>query len=154
VIVLLAGTNNIGKTVPLAGPDAKAADITRGIEAIVHTLQTKAPSATIIVTGISPRNDNLEAMPIIDRVNGNLSRLADGGKVRFLNINGKLADATGKLFDGMANSTDQLHFELKGYQVWADALRPQLTELLGAPAQADHAPPPTGDPKTATARRP
>jgi len=153
VIVLMAGTNNVGKTVPLAGPDAKAADITRGIEAIVRTMQTKAPNATIILTGISPRNDNTETMAIIDQVNGNISQLADGKKVRFLNINGKLADPTGKLYEGMANAKDQLHLELTGYQVWADALKPQLTELLGAPAQSDHAPLPTGDPKTATAQR-
>jgi len=35
---------------------------------------------------------------------------------------------------------------VKGYQVWADGLKPILTELLGPPAATDHAPPPTGDP--------
>jgi hypothetical protein len=38
---------------------------------------------------------------------------------------------------------------LKGYQVWADALKPILTELLGPPAATDHAPPPTGNPSEA-----
>ena len=32
------------------------------------------------------------------------------------------------------------------YQVWADALKPIFTELLGPPAATDTAPPPTGDP--------
>ena len=41
---------------------------------------------------------------------------------------------------------------LKGYQVWADALKPLLRELLGPPAKVDHAPPPTGDP-SATKKR-
>ena len=41
---------------------------------------------------------------------------------------------------------DKLHPALKGYQVWADALKPIFAELLGPPAQEDHAPPPTGDP--------
>jgi len=43
----------------------------------------------------------------------------------------------------------QLHLSLNGYQVWADALKPLLTELLGPPANEDHAPPPTGDPSAA-----
>ena len=44
------------------------------------------------------------------------------------------------------NQRDGLHPTVAGYQVWADALRPLLTELLGPPAGEDHAPPPTGDP--------
>jgi hypothetical protein len=43
-------------------------------------------------------------------------------------------------------NADMLHPTLKGYQVWADALKPILRALLGAPAATDHAPPPTGDP--------
>jgi (4-O-methyl)-D-glucuronate---lignin esterase len=50
------------------------------------------------------------------------------------------------LFDGMMSPRDKLHPTLQGYQVWADALKPLLTELLGPPAATDHAPPPTGDP--------
>jgi hypothetical protein len=41
---------------------------------------------------------------------------------------------------------DGLHPTLKGYQIWADALKPILAELLGPPAAIDLAPPPTGDP--------
>jgi len=43
-------------------------------------------------------------------------------------------------------TVDKLHPTVKGYQIWADALKPILTELLGAPAATDQAPPPTGDP--------
>jgi lysophospholipase L1-like esterase len=85
-------------------------------------------------------------MPIIDRVNRNLSKLGDGGKVRYLNINDKLAGGDGRLFDGMMNAKDRLHPTVKAYQIWADSLKPVLTELLGPPAATDHAPPPTGDP--------
>jgi lysophospholipase L1-like esterase len=146
VIVLLAGTNNVGNTVPPAGGDDKAADITRGLQAILKVLQTKAPNATIIVTGIFPRNDNIAVMPTINKINRNLAKLADGKRIRYLNINGKLADRDGKLLDGMMNAGDKLHPTLKGYQVWADALKPIFTKLLGPPEKEDHAPPPTGDP--------
>jgi lysophospholipase L1-like esterase len=145
VIVLLAGTNNVGNR---AADDAKVEDVTRGIQAIVRMMQEKAPEATIILTGIFPRNDNMAVMPAINRINANLAGFADGKRVRFLNINGKLADADGRLYDGMMNS-DKLHPGVKGYQVWADALKPMFTELLGPPAAEDHAPAPTGDPSKA-----
>jgi lysophospholipase L1-like esterase len=142
VIVLLAGINNVG-TEP--GESEKVADITRGLKAIVDVCQVKAPSATLILTAIFPRNDNLAMIPTINQINRNLSLLADGKNVRYLDINDKLADKEGRLFSGMINA-DKLHPTLKAYQVWADALKPVFTELLGPPAQTDHAPPPTGDP--------
>jgi lysophospholipase L1-like esterase len=146
VVVLLAGTNNVGGPSVPGDAEARAGDVTRGLEAIVRAIQTKAPAATIVVMGIFPRNDNMAFMPVIDRINGNMSRSADGRKVRYLNINDKLADGDGRLLDGMMNAKDKLHPTVKAYQVWADALQPVLTELLGPRAAVDHAPPPTGDP--------
>jgi lysophospholipase L1-like esterase len=146
VVVLLAGTNNVGDLSTLLDAHTRADDITRGIQAIVHVIQTKAPMATIIVMGIFPRNDNMAFMPIVDRIDSNLSSIADGQKIRYLNINSKLADRDGRLFDGMMNARDKLHPTVKGYQVWADALKPVLAELLGSPSVVDHSPAPTSDP--------
>jgi lysophospholipase L1-like esterase len=146
VIVLLAGTNNIGGKVPEAGADAVIEDVTRGLQAIVRVMEEKAPGAVIILMAIFPRNDNMAVMPEINGINANLARLADGRKIRYLNINSQLADPQGVLYEGMLNPRDKLHPTVRGYQVWADALKPILTELLGPPAKEDHAPPPTGDP--------
>jgi len=138
VIVLLGGTNNLPR-----GDDE--VQVAGGIKAVLDTMQQKAPAATIVLMGITPRNDmGLEVLAIIDRINASLARLADGKKIRYLDINDKLADKDGRLFDGM--TVDRLHLSVKGYQVWADALKPIFTELLGPPAPTDHAPPPTGDP--------
>jgi lysophospholipase L1-like esterase len=134
VMVLQAGTNNLSNT--------SAADISRGLEAVVRVMKEKAPRATIIVTGIFPRNDNMALMPAIHTINANLSKIPG---VRYLNINSKLADANGTLLAGMMNA-DKLHPALPGYQVWADALKPIFMELLGPPAAVDLAPAPTGDP--------
>src|SRR5262249_16133319 len=114
VIVLLAGTNNVGNTPP---DDEKVAGISHGLGATVRLMQTKAPEATYILTAIFPRNDNMAVLPAIEKINANLAKLS-GGKVRYLNVNDKLADANGKLFEGMMNA-DALHPALKGYQVWA-----------------------------------
>jgi lysophospholipase L1-like esterase len=149
VVVLLAGTNNLGNASSQGGANAMADDVTRGLQAIVRVIQTKAPAAMIVVMGIFPRNDNMALMPVIDRINGNLFKFADGRKVRYLNINDKLAGGDGKLFDGMMDAKDRLHPTVKAYQVWADALKPVLTELLGPPVAEDHAPLPTGNPGAA-----
>ena len=123
----------------------KSTDITRGLKAVLDVCQQKAPDATIILTAIFPRNDNMAVVPEINKINNNLAKFADGEKIRFLNVNDKLADKDGRLFPGMMNS-DRLHPTAKGYQMWADGLKPIFTELLGPPAKTDHAPPPTGDP--------
>jgi lysophospholipase L1-like esterase len=141
IIVVLAGTNNVGSE---PGGDEKVADITRGLKAIVDVCQRKAPNATIILTAIFPRNDNMAVLPEIDRVNAYLASLADGRKIRFINVNDRLAGKDGRLFDGMTR--DKLHPTVKGYQIWADALKPIFLELLGPSAATDLAPPPTGDP--------
>jgi lysophospholipase L1-like esterase len=150
VIVLLAGTNNVGNTVPPEGEEAKVTDISRGLKTVLDLMQTKAPEAVILLTGIFPRNDNMSVMPIINKVNENLAQFADGKKIRYLNINDRLADKEGRLFEGMMHPVDKLHPTIKGYQVWADALKPIFFELLGAPAKEDHAPPPTGNPAVDT----
>src|SRR5277367_6254818 len=136
VIVLLAGTNNLGD----GGSGVE--DITSGLKSILRIMQDKAPRATLIVTAIFPRNDNMALMPVINQVNDNLAKLDDGKKIRFLNINDKLAGQDGKLFDGMMNPVDKLHPNVQGYQVWADALKPIFEELLGPPGNQDHAPAP------------
>ena len=146
VIVLLAGTNNVGASANSSRDEDTVAETTRGIEAILRVMQSKAPEATIILMGIFPRNDEMALVGTIDKINSNLSQLADGKRIRYLNINEKLADGNGRLYEGMMN--DQLHPTLKAYQIWADALKPIFTELLGPPATGDHAPPPTGDPRS------
>jgi lysophospholipase L1-like esterase len=141
VIVILGGTNNVG-TRP--GGEAQIADIVSGIKALVDTSQQKAPGAKIILTAIFPRNDSLAVLPEIQKINEGIAKLCDGKSIFYLNVNDKLATPEGTLLDGM--TVDKLHPTVKGYQVWADGLRPLLTQLLGPPAATDHAPPPTGDP--------
>ena len=147
VIVLLAGTNNVGNAPPPADDAARVENVSRGIKAVLDTMRARAPQATIILTAIFPRNDNMAVMPTINAINARIAAFADGKMVRFLNVNDRLAGPDGRLLDGMMH--DRLHPTLQGYQVWADALKPILTELLGPPAQQDLAPPPTGDPSAA-----
>ncbi len=54
VIVLMIGTNNVGR-VPRADDRELIADVAQGVRAIVNVFQVKAPEAKIILTGITPR---------------------------------------------------------------------------------------------------
>jgi lysophospholipase L1-like esterase len=143
-VVVLAGTNNVGNMTPLGDSEARAADVARGVAALVREIRKRAPRATVIVTGITPRDDNLAVKPVIDAANRRIAALADGKSIRYININEQLAWPDGRLREGMAH--DGLHLTTQAYQLWADALKPLLTEILGPPAAVDRAPPPTGDP--------
>jgi hypothetical protein len=100
--------------------------------------------------GVTPRMDSAggaSVMPTIDAINERYARFADAPRVRYVNINAQLARSDGAPREGV--TVDDLHLSLAGYQVWADALKPIFTELLGPPAAIDRAPPPTGDPSVA-----
>jgi cephalosporin-C deacetylase-like acetyl esterase/lysophospholipase L1-like esterase len=144
VVVLMAGTNNVGRRAPVGDTAQRADEVARGVSAVVRELRQRAPNAVLVITGITPRDDNVDVMPIIDRANEQIARLADGKRIRYININEQMALPDGHLREGMA--LDGLHLTPKAYQLWADALKPVLTEVLGTPKAVDHAPPPTGDP--------
>ena len=147
IIVLMAGTNNVGSAVRQSVDEAVVEEVTSGIGAILAVLQRKAPEAMVILMGITPRRDSAggtSVMPTIGAINSRLAASADGRRVRFLSINDKLATADGRLIEGV--TVDGLHLSLTGYQIWADALKPIFTEILGPPAATDRAPDPTGDP--------
>jgi lysophospholipase L1-like esterase len=134
-VVLLIGTNNVGFN-PVAGSDeALVEDVTRGIKACVEVIRKKAPEARILLIGITPRNTNgsTALMPTVNRINQRIAKLADDKTIRFLNLNDKMADKDGKLYEGITE--DGLHLSDKGYQVWADAMKPILTEWLGPQAR-------------------
>jgi lysophospholipase L1-like esterase len=148
VIVVMAGTNNVGGT-PRGGVDTAVVEqVANGMKAVLELMQRKAPDAAIILMGITPRTDSrggASVMPTIEAINEQYAALADGQRIRYVSINPQLARDDGAPRDGV--TVDGLHLSLTGYQAWADALRPIFTEVLGPPASTDHAPPPTGDPQ-------
>ena len=147
IIVLLAGTNNIGSAVRQSVDDALVEEVTGGIGAILGVMRRKAPDAIIIVMAITPRRDSAggtSEMPTIVAINNRIAATAVSRRIRFLNINDSLATGDGRLIEGV--TVDGLHLSLVGYQIWADALKPVFTEILGPAASTDHAPDPTGDP--------
>jgi lysophospholipase L1-like esterase len=124
-VVLMIGTNNIGQG---------AENIAAGVTAIVKEFQKQAPEAKILLLAIFPRGEKATdpARAKLKAVNDIIAKLDDGKNIKYLDIGGKFLDADGTLPKTLF--PDSLHPNAKGYQIWADAIKPQLTEWLGAPA--------------------
>ncbi len=129
VVVLMIGTNNSN------GKDHTAEEIADGIKAIVTETKAKLPQTKILLLGIFPRGSNPSADPIkaqrdkIKQVNTIVSKLDDGGKtVKYLDIGDKFLEQDGTISKDMM--VDYLHLNEKAYQIWADAIKGPLEELM------------------------
>ena len=129
-VVLMIGTNN--------SADYTSEQIAAGVAAIVKTFREKEPQAKILLLAIFPRGDVPKDNPpnkkrlANEGANKILAQLDDGDHVKFLNINDKFPAVDSPEFKGIF--PDLLHPNGAGYQIWADAIKPTLTEWLGAPA--------------------
>ena len=142
VIILQGGTNNVGGQ---AGDADKVARILNAHRTLFRRTRELAPDAKIILIGIFPRNGDRALLDEIKLINEGIATLAEGDEdVHYININDELAGSDGTLKPEVTN--DGLHLVGPGYDIWAAAMEPLLTELLGPRAESDNAPPPTGDP--------
>ena len=135
VVVLMIGTNNIGRDVSKADPADKIAS---GVTKIVNLVREKT-GAKVLLLGIFPRADGKDQIDAVQQrqheVNDIIKKLDDGKNVRYLDLWDKFIGPDGKNVpdDVMA---DHLHPGDKGYRIWADAMEPLLSEMTGAPAAA------------------
>jgi beta-glucosidase len=135
VTVLMIGTNNSGSH--------SAAQITAACKKIVDLIRSKIPETKILLLGILPRGPWREKggtplpfaiieanwrMAVSAAVNSQLAGFADGRDVRFLDFGERLLGPDGSVADAFFMH-DQLHLSVAGYQVWADAMQPLLTEM-------------------------
>ena len=121
-IMLMIGTNNTG---PNTAPE-----IAEGIGAVVLEMRRDFPDAKILLLAIFPRG--LPADPVrqkIGEINGSISRLNDGQHVFYMDIGPKFLDDKGMLLAGTFRP-DNLHPVAKGYEIWGEAVKDMLAQLL------------------------
>ncbi len=127
VVVLMIGTNN--------GGNPRLVD---GVRKVVAAIQAKLPRTRILLLGILPRGFsptdppwNGKARERTAGVNRELATLADGHRIRFLDMGPKFMDASGAIAQEIM--PDQVHPGKPGYQIWADAMKPVLDEMMKEP---------------------
>lgn len=128
LFVVMIGTNNNGHRKP---EQESTADTVAGIRAIVEKLGQKAPQAKVLLLAIFPRGATPQDACRMrnEAVNAEIQKLADGKRVLWLNVNDKLLQPDGTLSKEIM--PDLLHPNAKGYEIWAEAVRPVVKEVLG-----------------------
>lgn len=122
--VLMIGTNNSN------GMDNTAEEIGAGISAIVNKLREKLPQTKVLVLAVFPRGEkpnpqrekNAKASEIA-------AKLADNQNVFFLDIGSRFLTPDGTLPREIM--PDLLHLSPKGYEIWAEAIEPNVAQLMG-----------------------
>jgi beta-glucosidase len=134
VTVLMIGTNNSGSHT--------AVQIAAAIKKTVDLIRAKIPGTKVLLLAITPRGpwraDGEKASPrsiieanwrmaAIEAVNVQLGDLADGSSVRCLDLGPRFLGPDGAIAEQLM--PDQLHLSVAGYAVWAEAMKPLLTEM-------------------------
>ncbi len=122
VAVIMIGTNNMG--------GHSAEDIAGGVTAIVEELRKQKPEMKILLLGIFPRSAKADdkVRDKIKTANGIISKLDDGKMVFYKDIGEKFLEKDGSLDKKIM--PDYLHLSEAGYQIWADAIKEDVTKLL------------------------
>ena len=124
-IVVLIGTNNLGKNKP--------EEIAAGVRALCDEIHRRQPAATIVLLGILPRGPKPDALRAkLAEVNALYAKLDGRNNITYLDPGPKLLAPDGTLARDLAG--DYLHPTGKGYTLLAEALEPTLRKLLGEPA--------------------
>lgn len=129
VAVIMIGTNNTG---------AHSADqIAGGIQAIVAELRKQKPDMKILLLGVFPRGGGIKKEdtvcpadklnPKIKAINEIIAKFADDKSVFYKDIGPKFLNADGGLERKVM--PDLLHLSPAGYEIWAAAIKDDVTKL-------------------------
>jgi beta-glucosidase len=121
--VLMIGTNNSN------GDDNTAEEIADGIIKICKVLRTELPSTKILLLAIFPR----DSIPTAQRQKNSTasklaSSIADNRTIYYLDINSHFLTKDSILTRDIMY--DYLHPTEKGYLIWAEAMEPEIIELM------------------------
>lgn len=125
-VAIMIGTNNNSQD----GTDP--ANVAEGVKKIVGMVREKQPQARIVLHAIFPRGraegtKRATSRGRNDRTNALLKKWAEeDGNIVWLDLTEKLTDATGWVPKEIM--PDELHPAAKGYEIWAEALKPYLRE--------------------------
>ena len=125
VAVVMIGANNIGNS---------SHEIADGVKAVLANTQAAFPGVKIILVSLMP-NERADATMM--QANSIIKNSADDSTIYYLDLIPFMPPVTTLTPDGKTEtnwkglSADRLHANAEGYQIWATAMEPLLTKLLG-----------------------
>lgn len=125
VVVIMIGTNNIGHG---SSNPRQTAD---GVAAIVGTLRSRIPGVKMLLLGIFPRGLNAadKMRQDVAAATSQFQSLGDSQDVEFLDIGKHFLRSDGEMRTLLM--PDLLHPNEAGYWIWARAMEPTLSKMLG-----------------------
>jgi lysophospholipase L1-like esterase len=132
VIVLMLGTNNLSS--PPKSIRNTNEETIEGMKLVVGEIRQHQPQAKLLLLGIFPRGkapDNIYRADI-KAVNTELAKMDDGKSIYYMDIGDQFLNEDGTLKTELFIDKN-LHPNMAGYKVWADAMIGKLKELLAMP---------------------
>lgn len=123
-VVLLIGVNNFN----LCGDSPE--QVFAGVRAVVAELRGLYPQARILVNGVFPYEQSAQSpkRTKVAELNRLIATLDDGKQVVFRNYGPRFLQPDGDISNEIMG--DYLHLTPKGYQIWADAMAPDIGQLM------------------------
>jgi lysophospholipase L1-like esterase len=124
VVVVLIGVNNFGHL------NETPAQVFQGIKANVVLLRKIYPNAKILVNGVFPFEEFVSSpkRTLVKQVNTMVAKLDDGKQVFVKDYGSHFLQADGSISKEVM--ADFLHPTPKGYQLWVDAMLPDIQKLM------------------------
>ncbi len=122
VAVVMIGTNNTGHF--LQNPQ----QVAQGVERILEILAERSPNTKVLLQGIFPRGQSSLDVRRLNNIaiNQSIRRLADGQRVHYMDIGDVFTQPDGTISKDIM--PDALHLSEEGYERWATAIEPWLTD--------------------------
>ncbi|WP_339898481.1 GDSL-type esterase/lipase family protein [uncultured Gilvimarinus sp.] len=124
VVVILIGVNNFLHN------NTSAQDTFTGVQAVINRVLNGYPNAHIVLQGIFPYGE-MPDTPERQRVkatNTLIKTLADNDRIDYYDFGPLFLEADGRISAEIM--ADRLHPSVRGYEIWAEALGPVVSELL------------------------
>lgn len=127
LVVLNIGTNNLTGTEN--ANENTVEEIFKGIKTICSRIHRESPKTEILLMGIFPRGVKADSYrERIKALNRHLEAYAaQSDKIRFMDVGHRFLDNNGEIINDLM--PDLVHPSEKGYELWAQAVKPVISEV-------------------------
>lgn len=123
VAIVMIGTNNLG-----SGQNPE--QVAEGVKAVLSTIHAQLPEVQVLLLGILPRSERSdEPLRLKVAATNKLLQALAGEQVHYFDSGGVFLQSDGWISRDIM--PDFLHLSPAGYEMWAQAIKPQIAKLLG-----------------------